>query len=199
MKKGIAAVMAGGLILTMSGSAGAIDFKIKGYISNSVDVATNNNFANSKAGEKNDDQFSTGERIRLQLDAVASKSLSGVVYFEIGDIYYGNAESGGALGADASNLVEVKRAFLDWRMPGTDLKVRMGIQGMKLPLYASSGNFVLDDDAAGIVAPGVSTTMWPSPACGAGCSTTTSFSTVARWHTPARSTSSMATRGTSAM
>lgn len=151
MKKGITAVIAGALMLMMGTSAGAIDFKIKGYISNSIEVATNNKFANTKGGYKNDDDFSAGERIRLQLDAVASKSLSGVVYFEIGDIYYGNASTGGALGADAT-IVELKRAFIDWRMPGTDLKVRMGIQGMKLPLYASSGNFVLDDDAAGIVA-----------------------------------------------
>lgn len=151
MKKRAWAIIACALAVMISGNANAIDFKIKGYISNSIEFATNNKFANTKAGNSNDDEFSAGERIRLQLDAVASKALSGVVYFEIGDIYYGNAESGGALGADGK-IVELKRAYIDWRAPGTDLKVRMGIQGMKLPLFASSGNFVLDDDAAGIVA-----------------------------------------------
>lgn len=152
MKTATAAVIACAIMVMVAGNARAIDFKIKGYFSNSIEFASNNKFANTKAGARNDDEFSAGERVRLQLDAIASKSLSGVVYFEIGDIYYGNAESGGALGADASNVIELKRAFIDWRPPAIDLKVRMGIQGMKLPLYASSGNFVLDDDAAGIVA-----------------------------------------------
>lgn len=129
----------------------AVELKGRGYMSLSYEVATNSKFANSKRGENNPDDFSAGERVRLQLDAIASEALSGVVLFEIGDIYAGNAETGGALGADGV-IVELKRAYIDWQVPHSELKFRMGIQGMKLPLFASKGNFVLDDDAAGIVA-----------------------------------------------
>jgi hypothetical protein len=100
------------------------------------------------------DNFEATQRIRLQLDAVASESLSGQVFFEIGDHVWGDADRGsgnpsatntglprgagqgvgGALGADGVS-VEVRRAFIDWIVPNTDLRVRMGLQGMALPSY----------------------------------------------------------------
>lgn len=156
MKKLSSLILAAALTLGGVSTASAIDFKIRGYWSFSYEVATNSAFVNSRAGGSTGDDFSAGERLRLYLEAKASKSLSGTVGIEIGDIYYGQAEKnnramGGALGADGT-LIKLKRAFLDWQVPSSDIKVRMGIQGMKLPLFASSGNFVLDDDAAGIVA-----------------------------------------------
>ena len=75
------------------------------------------------------------QRVRLELEAVASESLSGTVYFEIGDSVWGASNSlyggGGALGADGS-IVELKRAYIDWMVPNTDLKLRLGIQGFYL-------------------------------------------------------------------
>ncbi|WP_337809949.1 outer membrane homotrimeric porin, partial [Desulfovibrio sp.] len=85
-----------------------------------------------------------------QLDAVASEALSGTVFFEIGDQVWGNAKSGGALGADGT-VVELKNAYIDWMVPNTDLKFRMGIQGIQLPNVAG-GSAVFDDDVAGVVA-----------------------------------------------
>lgn len=155
MRKLSPLILAAAITFGGATTASAIDFKIKGYWSLSYEVATNSAFVNSRAGGSTGDDFSAGERLRLQLEAKASKYLSGTVGLEIGDIYYGLAEKrgrsvGGALGADGSPI-KLKRAFLDWEVPRTDIKVRMGIQGMKLPLFASDGNFVLDDDAAGIV------------------------------------------------
>ena len=91
------------------------------------------------------------QRLRLQLDAVASESLSGTVYFEIGDTTWGQNSSGGALGADSNSVVELKNAYIDWMVPNTALKFRMGIQTITMPNVAG-GSAVLDDDAAGIVA-----------------------------------------------
>ena len=104
-------------------------------------------------GKKNEDQFEATQRVRLQLDAVASESLSGTVFFEIGDTLWGSKDGkdgGGALGAD-DKIVEVKRAYLDWIVPNTDLKVRMGIQGIALPAYTTQASQILDDDVAGVV------------------------------------------------
>ena len=102
---------------------------------------------------KNEDDFEARQRVRLQLDAVASESLSGTVFFEIGDQLWGKAgdRNGGALGADGASVIEVKRAYLDWMVPNTDLKVRMGIQGVALPSF-TTGSTVLNDDVAGITA-----------------------------------------------
>ena len=87
---------------------------------------------------------------RLQLDAVASESLSGTVFFEIGDQMWGNAESGGALGADGK-VVKVKNAYIDWMVPNTDLKLRMGLQAVAMPNVAG-GSAIMDGDAAALVA-----------------------------------------------
>ena len=110
---------------------------------------------NNRAGYGNrgynvtNDNFSAQQRVRLQLDAVASESLSGTVFFEIGDQVWGRGDQGGALGADGV-VVEVKRAYIDWIVPNTDLKVRMGIQGVALPAFTTGGSQILDDDVAGI-------------------------------------------------
>ena len=87
----------------------------------------------------------------MQLDAVASESLSGTLYFEIGNQHWGKNSQGGALGADGTDVIKVKRAYLDWLVPNTDLKFRMGLQGVTLPNKAG-GSAVMDTDVAGVTA-----------------------------------------------
>ena len=159
MKKLMTLALAAGMLLGAATGASAIDFKAKGQwlmgfaagdgalVSHKkLDKASNHN----KAADT-DDTFSAMQRLRLQLDAVASESLSGTVYFEIGDTTWGQNSSGGALGADSNSVVELKNAYIDWMVPNTDLKFRMGIQNIAMPNVAG-GSAVLDDDAAGIVA-----------------------------------------------
>ncbi len=103
-------------------------------------------YGNGRGG----DNFTAAQRVRLQLDAVASESLSGQVFFEIGNQNWGRADQGGALGTDGI-MVEVRRAFIDWIVPNTDLRVRMGLQGMALPSYTFDSG-VFNDDVAGVTA-----------------------------------------------
>ena len=63
---------------------------------------------------------------------------------------WGNAESGGALGADGKE-VKVKNAYIDWMVPNTDLKLRMGLQAVAMPNVAG-GSAIMDGDAAAVVA-----------------------------------------------
>ncbi len=55
------------------------------------------------------------------------------------------------MGADGVN-VETKHAYLDWMVPSTDLRIRMGLQGLALPMATGMGSPIFDDDVAGIVA-----------------------------------------------
>ncbi|WP_165076262.1 MULTISPECIES: outer membrane homotrimeric porin [unclassified Desulfovibrio] len=156
MKKIATLLLAAGLVFGAATGASAIDFKAKGQWIMSFDYGQNGTFmgkndGHRKAGFGNgEDDFEARQRVRLQLDAVASESLSGTVYFEIGDTMWGQNSSGGALGAD-QKIVELKQAYIDWMAPETDLKVRMGIQNITTPAYAS-GNSILNDDVAGVVA-----------------------------------------------
>jgi hypothetical protein len=91
---------------------------------------------------------------------VASEALSGTLFFEIGSTMWGKADTtnnrnfsagGGALGADNTGSIKLRRAYLDWMPPESDLKIRMGIQGIDLPSFTTT-SMVFSDDVAGITA-----------------------------------------------
>lgn len=144
------------MLLGAATGASAIDFKVKGQWLMGFAVQDTNLIhkfreADGKQHKNQDDKFHAAQRVRLQLDAVASENLSGTVYFEIGTQNWGQAATGGALGADSSDVIKLKRAYIDWMAPDTDLQVRMGIQGIALP-SAAGGSAIMDTDAAGITA-----------------------------------------------
>ena len=158
MKKLMTLALAAAMMLGAATGASAIDFKAKGQWIMSFDYGMHGNFGESKANRNsgyknsttgNEDEFEARQRVRLQLDAVASEALSGTVFFEIGDQVWGNSETGGALGADGK-VVELKRAYIDWMVPQTDLKVRMGIQGLALPSFTTNASQIFDDDVAAV-------------------------------------------------
>ena len=153
MKKLMTLALAAAMMLGATTGANAIDFKAKGQWIMSFDYGMHGDFGQSKAsknsGFKNEDEFEARQRVRLQLDAVASEALSGTVFFEIGDQVWGDNDNGGALGADGK-FVELKRAYIDWMVPQTDLKVRMGIQGLALPAFTTNASQILDEDVAAV-------------------------------------------------
>ena len=158
MKKLMTLALAAAMMLGAATGANAIDFKAKGQWIMSFDYGMHGDFAKSKAARNsgytnskgNEDEFEARQRVRLQLDAVASEALSGTVFFEIGDQVWGQNDTGGALGADNNSVVELKRAYIDWMVPQTDLKVRMGIQGLALPAFTTNASQILDDDVAAV-------------------------------------------------
>ncbi len=155
MRKLATLLLAAGLVFCSVTGASAIDFKAKGQWIMSFDYGHGGEGYTDRRGHGNtvtgsgfsSDSFNAVQRVRLQLEAVASESLSGTVYFEIGNSTWG--KDSGRLGADVV-AVEVKHAYLDWVVPSTDVKVRMGIQGLSLPSYAG-GSQVFVQDVAGIV------------------------------------------------
>ena len=158
MKKLMTLALAAGMLLGAATGASAIDFKAKGQWlmgfsagdGSLVSHVKDNKASNHNKAADTDDIFGASQRVRLQLDAVASEALSGTVFFEIGDTHWGKNGDGGAMGAD-QKIVELKNAYIDWMVPNTDLKFRMGIQGIQLPNVAG-GSAVFDDDVAGVVA-----------------------------------------------
>lgn len=132
-------------------TAGAIDFKISGTWQ--ILFETSNV---QPRGVHNADRFGALQRFRTQLDAIAGENLSGSVQFEMGRTEWGQARTGGALGADG-NIVELRYAYLDWMVPETAVKVRMGIQPLMLPGYLAGTSAVFAHDMAGI---SVNTPLW---------------------------------------
>ncbi len=166
MKRITTLILAASLVLGGVCDASAIDFKVKGEWLMNFDLGSGGKFVSKGRDGKNavgnyraaghgvEDNFEARQRVRLELTAVASEALSGTVFFEMGDSVWGASNSlyggGGALGADGS-VVELKRAYIDWVVPSTDLKLRMGIQGFYLP-SETFGSAILMEDGAGITA-----------------------------------------------
>ena len=161
MKKKLAVLLlAAGLLLGSAGAASAIDFKVKGWWWMAFDYAGGGDFMSktragaSKTGSRQQgphipmDNFEAWNRLMFKLDAVVNENLSGTVMFEMGDQFWGQDKTGAALGADGNNIVELKNAYIDWVVPDSALKLRMGLQLVALPSYTFESMVFIDDVAA---------------------------------------------------
>ena len=152
MKKLSLLLLTAALLLSASVPAAAVDFKARGQWLMNFDYGQHGAFTGGSGsygyGVQQEDNFEARQRLRLQLEAVASEALSGTLALEIGDQLWGRGVDGAAMGADGT-VVEVKHAYLDWMIPGADIQVRMGIQPLELP-GMTAGSQVLADDVAAI-------------------------------------------------
>ncbi|MCR5813803.1 MAG: outer membrane homotrimeric porin [Desulfovibrio sp.] len=148
-KQCMVALLAAGMLFGATTGAQAVDFKASGEWLVGFGLGD----ANFGEGGEKTDIFSAAQRFRVQLDAVASENLSGTLFFEIGTQEWGNNldAKGGALGADGDRVIKVKNAYIDWIVPQTDLKLRMGLQALALPNFAG-GSAIMDGDVAAISA-----------------------------------------------
>ena len=130
MKKVITLLLAAGLVIGAASAANAVDIKAKGLWHNAMSFA-DRNFEKHNGSDK----MQNATRIRTQIDVIASESLKGVVYFEIGPQNWGKGADGASLGTDGK-VVKVRYNYVDWVIPQTDAKVRMGLQNFSLPGFA---------------------------------------------------------------
>ena len=144
MKRIVTLLLAAGLVLGAAGAGQAADIKVKGVWDFNFEWS-NTNFRK----DNNDaDYFGARQRLRTQIDVIASESLKGVLFLEIGDQNWGKASQGGSIGTDGT-VIEVRYSYVDWVVPNTDLKVRMGLQPIILPSFVI-GTQVLNHDAAAL-------------------------------------------------
>lgn len=91
--------------------------------------------------------FYATQRFILGLNMVASENLSATIdwiagYFTWGgpatnvDGYHPAPMPGGALGSRAANIA-MRQAYLDWTLPSTRIKIRMGAQFLFIPTFAT--------------------------------------------------------------
>jgi hypothetical protein len=160
MKRIITLFLAAGLILGAH-TAQAVDLKLSGWMNFQFEWG-NQSF--SKTQHLNGTEVSPDggvpshfhQRSRYRVDIKASDQLSGTVHFEIGETTWGyhNAAAGrgagGAFGTDGISL-EVKHMYVDWLVPNTNTRVRMGFQGSGTPNLTRLGELVLGDDLAGVI------------------------------------------------
>ena len=95
------------------------------------------------------DRFQAVQRLRTIFEFAASPQLGGAIQLEMGKTNWGQAHSGGAIGAD-SVLTKLRHAWLDWTIPRLDTRVRMGLQPVNMPSFVN-GSPIFSEDTAAIV------------------------------------------------
>ena len=109
MKKLTTLALAAGLIVAAAAPASAVDTKVDGNY-----VFT---FQRDQTGFQGADNEFVKQRLRLGLTLTASENLSGYVQFETKEGWKSNG---------TMDNVETRFAYIDWVIPGTSAKVRMG-------------------------------------------------------------------------
>ena len=150
MKRIVTLLLAAGLVLGAAAGSQAADIKAKGNWTFSWQVGDQ-----TFAKHSGKDNFTAKQRLRTQIDVIASESLKGVLFLEMGDQNWGKTADGASLGTDGK-IVKVRYSYVDWVIPQTDAKVRMGLQNFSLPGFISN-NPILGGgsaDGAGITISG---------------------------------------------
>ena len=153
MKKLITLVVAGCMVLGSLGTAAAVDVKVSGQWYFHYGYYSNLNMVEAKDKGTHADRTVARQRVRTQIQFIADENLSALLNLEA-NMNWGNRNgnvngAGGALDADQTTFV-IKRAHLDWTIPNTQTKIRMGMQGITLP-NAVFGNPVMNADVAGVM------------------------------------------------
>ena len=90
-----------------------------------------------------------GHRTRIGMAMVASASLSGYLQFQVGEDLWGTAIDGN--GTQAENNIYARQMYLDWAIPGTEAKVRMGRHEFSMPAYVFCSPIIAYHVAEGVV------------------------------------------------
>lgn len=157
MKKLVTLLLAAGLVFSAANGASAVEVKASGTWDFAFDHVTNKDFVSAKHGGGDDHHFGAVQRMRIGMQFIASENLSATYQAQVGTFTWGGPSAGlkkpenqgGALGTRSNNIV-TRLAYLDWMVPNTDVKVRMGQQVVAMPSFVF-GSPVLDDTATGIV------------------------------------------------
>lgn len=128
--------------LLFAGQAAALEIKPSGELMTSMHFSDNVLGAVTEAdnplmkgSEVTDGRFVANYRFRIGLDLIASENLSGFVRLHVGNNdngvwshHFGTSGVGGP-----GKAVTAQQAYLNWIIPGTDVRIRMGRQQVWMP------------------------------------------------------------------
>ena len=132
MKKLATLLLAAGMVVSASAPASAVDVK--------ADAQFLYSFTSSSQGFNGDNKELLKQRVRLGLSMAASENLAGYIQFQL----LNNHKMGDTGGTHGDNDITVRQMYMDWIIPGTSAKVRMGRQLLGLPADAFGCNAVID-------------------------------------------------------
>lgn len=139
------------LVLGLAGTASAVDIEAKGQFQFQANIMDNSDFLSAKNNGQREDDLNFWFRARTQFRFIANENLMAELYVEyknrIGD-GKNNWDLSNTTNGSGNNALGVKRAFLQYRFPGTEVLTTAGLFNINLP-GAAAGNLALGDLDAG--------------------------------------------------
>jgi hypothetical protein len=140
-------------VLGAASLASAATFKATGQWA--LEFLWSNNFdmsddAGDRGGNGDDGgrgDFNVYQRARTQFEFIANENLKGVLATEIGTARWGNTFRF----HDHNATINTRRAYLDFMIPDTKVRVLGGLQGINLPTSFGGGSMILDDEMPSLV------------------------------------------------
>lgn len=126
MKKLVTLLAAAGMVVASSAPASAADVKLDGFYRYS--------FQTESTGFQGMNKEQTMQRFRLGMTITASENLKGYTQFQVGTSYWGDSAKHG------KKDVQSRQYYIDWKVPGAPVQVRMGRQALGLPADSFGGN-----------------------------------------------------------
>lgn len=143
MKRFVALALLAAFILGSVGVAQAVEIKAKGTWRVHFNYVNNPTFNDAVEIDK----FAAMQRARVMFSFIASENLKGVLHVEAGNLRWGGP-SGGALNTDGVNI-KTKHAFVNFKLPGTAVDIKAGLQPVALP--STLGSHILRADVGAVV------------------------------------------------
>ncbi len=136
MKKLTTLLLAAGLVVSSFSGAKAGEFIPNAQFINQYTWGTGGEGMLEGGDDK--EHFEALLRLRLGFDYIASESLSGTFLFQVGAYEYKILDAH----YNDNNSFRVRLAYVDWVVPTTDVKVRMGLQPFAMPAFAVGSNII---------------------------------------------------------
>ncbi|HAS89551.1 MAG TPA: hypothetical protein DCS48_09640, partial [Desulfovibrio sp.] len=119
------------MVFGFAASASAVDLDAKGQFQFQMNLTDNNGFLSAKDGGPGEDDLNFWFRARTEFRFIANENLWAVLYTEYKN-RVGNGHINESAETDSTGLY-VKRAYLQYRFPGTEVLTTAGIQSINLP------------------------------------------------------------------
>lgn len=136
MKKLTTLLLAAGMVCAASAPASAVDVKFDG----TYDFT----FISQSTGFQGDNEANNVQRLRLGMTFTASENLSGYFQMQVGTDEWGTYPNIDGNGDSHGHGISARQVYVDWVIPQTDVKVRMGRSIFGLPKDAFGNNAILD-------------------------------------------------------
>ncbi len=146
MKRLVILAILATMVLGMAGTASAVDLEAKGKFQFQANIMDNSDFLSAKHAGNQEDDLNFWFRARTQFRFIANENLMSELYVEY-KTRVGASDSDANSGS-SDRALGIKRVFLQYRFPDTEVLTTAGIFSINLP-GAAAGNMVLADIDAG--------------------------------------------------